>query len=712
MSQFESIYNQCVQLSIESSKESLTKLIRIYLNNNKEVRKTAKTAIKKTKNRQIVFLIIDDFLDTATGDKEYWLLQLGMSLSRKKYIKLFIKYIRENNVDISSIGLQKSFQSKPLSDVEKSEIADYIIDYNDYDRQLMAWAGKDNTDRILEKAFEYSVDNGFSESVMELLANNDDYAEMLQEELYSLLLKTPDKAIELTRFLDFSLDYNYDYLTSQNDLFVIYGILKNNKYRDEILNLENFFIRVSICVCKQKEINAEDWKKTEEIIKERIDILDDFDSEKNFLDFIKNLRYLNRGFVEQQFIEIYKRTRLYTDKALQVLAEMKSQYAYREMVSFMLTSEDRKTRYKYAVQLMRKYRENASSIYSYARELGDDNLLITLDGVAERLEIDLSTTDNNDTNAYGSNELLHLVPHDIIVSEYLFELAKKIHANHFYASVGFVFASGLKMLQQLFDYIRNNDGEIELIAGSLQTFDKEVKNNKIDKSTAIYIDRLIQTHSLKLFTLPEAFYHGKFYYVANDDIAYIVIGSSNISKTAYIDNYELDAVIEKDISKDDQFIEWYQSFKDKCVQIPYLDIEKYDELNWESELEIYSRRIIRKMTENEVRQKITELSDEETRFRLNLWMGHNPSEIFTDLSVASLPDYIVFLFAEIGMAVFESFVPGNAYYTFRYFDFDALLNSISGMTKKQMSISSTLLHRGYHISDQDRLEQRIDKLFY
>ncbi|MBO5623354.1 MAG: hypothetical protein J5959_17195, partial [Butyrivibrio sp.] len=78
------------------------------MNNNKEVRKTAKTAIKKTKNRQIVFLIIDDFLDTATGDKEYWLLQLGMSLSRKKYIKLFIKYIRENNVDISSIGLQKS----------------------------------------------------------------------------------------------------------------------------------------------------------------------------------------------------------------------------------------------------------------------------------------------------------------------------------------------------------------------------------------------------------------------------------------------------------------------------------------------------------------------------------------------------------------------------------------------------------------------------
>ena len=74
--------------------------------------------------------------------------------------------------------------------------------------------------------------------------------------------------------------------------------------------------------------------------------------------------------------------------------------------------------------------------------------------------------------------------------------------------------------------------------------------------------------------------------------------------------------------------------------------------------------------------------------------------------------YIALLYSDIGMAVFESFTPDNAYYTFRYFDFDALLNNLSSMTKKQMSVSSSLLHRGYHISDQDRLEQRIGKLFY
>lgn len=71
--------------------------------------------------------------------------------------------------------------------------------------------------------------------------------------------------------------------------------------------------------------------------------------------------------------------------------------------------------------------------------------------------------------------------------------------------------------------------------------------------------------------------------------------------------------------------------------------------------------------------KIQELSDEETQFRLNSWMKHEPTDIYSELGIASLQDYIVFLFAEKGLAVFESFIPGNAYYTFRYFDLDELL---------------------------------------
>ena len=47
-----------------------------------------------------------------------------------------------------------------------------------------------------------------------------------------------------------------------------------------------------------------------------------------------------------------------------------------------------------------------------------------------------------------------------------------------------------------------------------------------------------------------------------------------------------------------------------------------------------------------------------------------------------------------------------SYYTFKYFDFDE-----SSLTKTQMVLSSDFVGRGYHISDRDRLETKIHRLF-
>ena len=77
----------------------------------------------------------------------------------------------------------------------------------------------------------------------------------------------------------------------------------------------------------------------------------------------------------------------------------------------------------------------------------------------------------------------------------------------------------------------------------------------------------------------------------------------------------------------------------------------------------------------------------------------------------ALDEYIVFLYEANGLAVFESFVPGNAFYTFRYDDFDRLLMQLSGLSKTKMLLASEFLMRGYHIQDKDRLEGKIAYLF-
>ena len=119
----------------------------------------------------------------------------------------------------------------------------------------------------------------------------------------------------------------------------------------------------------------------------------------------------------------------------------------------------------------------------------------------------------------------------------------------------------------------------------------------------------------------------------------------------------------------------------------------------------------RALSDDEVKNKISELSDEDTKFRLNTWLDYKPAEVFSNLGIQSLQDYIVFLFPANGLAVFESFIPGNAYYAFMYNDFERLLQQVSALTKTQMLMNSAFINRGYHLQDKQRTKEKIAFLF-
>lgn len=63
------------------------------------------------------------------------------------------------------------------------------------------------------------------------------------------------------------------------------------------------------------------------------------------------------------------------------------------------------------------------------------------------------------------------------------------------------------------------------------------------------------------------------------------------------------------------------------------------------------------------------------------------------------------------LVVFESFVPGNAYYVFKYDALDNLLERLSKMTKSQMMLAEYSVQRGTHIQNRENLKRKIDNLF-
>lgn len=64
------------------------------------------------------------------------------------------------------------------------------------------------------------------------------------------------------------------------------------------------------------------------------------------------------------------------------------------------------------------------------------------------------------------------------------------------------------------------------------------------------------------------------------------------------------------------------------------------------------------------------------------------------------------------IVVFESFIPGNAYYVFKYDEIDELMRNISEMSKTQMKLAEYSVQCGNHISNKENLKKKIDKIFW
>lgn len=291
-------------------------------------------------------------------------------------------------------------------------------------------------------------------------------------------------------------------------------------------------------------------------------------------------------------------------------------------------------------------------------------------------------------------------------------IVRKANITKLYAATGFVFSSGLRLLQESLNIINDRNGKCRIVAGSLNSCANENVNNKIDKTTVNYLNALIRDKKIELYSYIGAFYHGKFYYLCNEDYAYIIIGSSNISKTAFRNNFELDILhkVKLGSSQDKLFSNWFNGFISQCDKITNLDEKQFEDFNWNNELDVFKPLNRKIVSSNEIKKRIAALTDEETQFRLNIWMDYRPDIICDDISIEALKSYTMFAFLEEELVVFESFKPQNAFYVFGCPNgLENLINSIAKLTKSQMTLSKWYVDRGNHISNRKSLQESMKK---
>lgn len=145
-------------------------------------------------------------------------------------------------------------------------------------------------------------------------------------------------------------------------------------------------------------------------------------------------------------ITIHKRTSLYSTKALDILAQLHSEYAFRELLKIVIMSEEKQDCFKTCVRLVYCYPERVSSIIEYVRILDDDKLIQVIQEKARAVHPSDNYNQQKSLQEFVShNTKCQIIDHSILISELLVKISEEIDPDCFYAAVGFTFSSGLRV---------------------------------------------------------------------------------------------------------------------------------------------------------------------------------------------------------------------------------------------------------------------------
>lgn len=678
-----------------------------YLKNPQQTPAQARKILIQRFKVSDIYRVLDKYIQ-KTPDKK--LIFLAMRLNRSKYFSLFLSYYGSNPRIIDEFQLISILKENPLSEEEQKILVQYIIDNWQYDIRFLNYLNDSFLNKTLDGIMMRVTVDGLKPKHLQAFSYSQTHISSIQNLINEEINADPEHKKNWIPYLDISILENQELLDKHYTMIEIHYQLRNSACT--YFNAQFEKINIVLKLIHRIKLSPKESTELKLYVAEQINSFVDVDSDKSIVLFLQDIAQIDKGFSEALLIALYNKTKLYSNIVFDALLAIESEYAYREMVNRLLNAKSSRSRMRIARQVLSYYPSKYKMVLSYAHGIGDASLIKCIENEEKNLPNNSNLQELYHSNLLQGNNF-EIIPANVEVNELLTNLAIEIDASEFYASVGFVFSSGLSLLTPLIQYISSKSGHLEIIAGSLQSINGLSKHTKIDKQTVCHLNRLLSNTCLKLYTFEESFFHGKFYYLSGLSKAYVIIGSTNISKTAFFSNRELDVIFPIDLSaqSNNPFLNWYKEFKKQCTSITYLDEDRFSDLNWDSELSVFNEQFVKTLSKNEILRRIESLDDSITKRRMENWMRHNPTKYLDVHNIPALDNYVMFIYQEHHLAAFESFDLDNAYYVFSCDDYEQLITQISQMTKSQMSTVSQYKSRGYHIQDQERLQENIDFYF-
>lgn len=327
----------------------------------------------------------------------------------------------------------------------------------------------------------------------------------------------------------------------------------------------------------------------------------------------------------------------------------------------------------------------------------------------------LAFYDSQEKELEVQNYVSALISSENDISTYLNVFAKRFDIINCKIASGFIYKSGLEMISTLLNTVYNNQGHVDIVVGSLKDYFKSSTDNKlinIDLETARFLNDMISEHGSSIFTLEDKFYHGKYYFLEGHRNSCCIIGSSNLTASGFVGNYELNMLyfMKNSSAQCNEFKKWFNDFLLQCHKIDNLSECNFTDTSMVFD-KICDDTSIISIDIGTLENEVQSLTDDEVKFRLNLWLAKKPTNIYRKLNIDNLKDYVAFEYNKQKLIVFESFEARNGYYYFYGDNVFEIIQRLKNLTKTQIFQMSSMGKRGYHIKDQKNLKKNIYTLF-
>lgn len=418
-------------------------------------------------------------------------------------------------------------------------------------------------------------------------------------------------------------------------------------------------------------------------------------------------------------------------------------YTFNEFINLIINNHDRGKHINDKNDLSDIYLQVINPNVNYEKAMLKENLLsmelikdISFEVAKFALDIDIESfkyivSPSEDIIEYYNNKMVELdkqsffpMPNTNIHNVFILDSYRPLHLQiiellngelitDIIIACGYIFNSGLKYIDSIIDSTLSANGKVSFVVGALQGYSEDTDNvlTGIDQNTAKQLNVYLKNENFTLFTCKNRFYHGKLFYFESEKHTVIIIGSSNVSHSAFASNLELNIafVFENEDGLKNSFKEWINKLIINCVQINNLDENRFGT----NELQMVGSVVIKHISSDTIKRRIDELTNSEIQYRMNLWMQHSPDVIAEDLGIIALPDYFIFVYSKYRLIVLESFSVGNSYFCLNYEQsFESVINDISSFTKTEIFEYSRMTKRGYHIKNKLTLESNINSYFH